>query len=320
MSPPPAPLLLYACLFAGVLLTVLGLARLLAMTGEPGEQAINRRLRMLASGADPKEVLRMLRRQQDPEGFERVPLVRDWPALVTQSGLRLRPGPAFVLMLIAVLVLFLVLSSQLRWPAALLLALTAGGGLPVLLLRIRRGRRRAELARQLPDAIDLMVQSLRAGHPLNPAFQVIAREMPDPIGTELGIVADAITYGDELTTAVDALANRIGLEDFNYLAVAITIQHSTGGNLAGVLEALSHVIRDRFAMDRKIRALSAEGRITALVVSGVPFFLGGFLHLTTPSYYGDVVGDPLLLPLLAVGGLLALANALVLRRLVRFHF
>jgi tight adherence protein B len=208
-----------------------------------------------------------------------------------------------------------------RFPLLVALAGASGVGLllPIQILRMRRDRRRAELTRQLPDAIDLMVQSLRVGRPLSAAFQVITREMPDPIATELETVADAVTYGDSLTMAMDDIAVRVGAEEFYYVAVAINIQHSTGGNLASVLETLSRVIRDRFAMERKVVALSAEGRITALVVSVVPLFLAGFLHLTTPSYYGEVADDRLFKPLLVVGMLLTVVNAVALRRLVRFH-
>jgi tight adherence protein B len=165
-----------------------------------------------------------------------------------------------------------------------------------------------------------MVRSLRAGHPLNSAFQVIAREMSDPLGSEMGIVADAITYGDDLTDAVTAFADRAGIEDARYLAVAINIQAGTGGNLAHVLEALAQVIRDRFAMLRKIRALSAEGRLTAMIVSIVPLVIFASLNALSPTFYGDVANDPLYLPFLATGVVLTVANALVLRRLVRFHF
>jgi tight adherence protein B len=165
-----------------------------------------------------------------------------------------------------------------------------------------------------------MVRSLRAGHPLNTAFQVIAREMPDPLGSEMGIVADTITYGDDLTDAVLAFADRVGVEDARYLAVAINIQAGTGGNLARVLEVLAQVIRSRFAMMRKIKALSAEGRITAAIVSAVPFIIFLALNLLSPTYYGDVADDPLYMPFLATGAVLTVLNAIVLRRLVRFHF
>lgn len=314
------PMIVVQCfIFGGVLTAVVGMAHLLGITGNQVDVAIKRRLQTLTSGADPKAVLRLLRRQSEVRGLGSVPLLRYWPPLVMQAGLAKRPDHLLIFMGLGALALMAFLTPLIGWIFAGSLASFAGIVVPILVLQLQRSRRRSELSKQLPEAIDLMVQSLRAGHPINPAFHIIAREMPDPIRTELGIVADAISYGDDLTAAVDEMATRIELEDFNYLAVAITIQHSTGGNLATVLESLARVVRDRFAMERKIKALSAEGRITAIVVSIVPIALAAFLHLTTPSYYADVADDPLFIPLLSLGILLTLANALALRHQVRFH-
>ena len=245
--------------FFGVLMIVLGAARALGVTGSNIDQTIKRRLQALTSGADPEVVLRLLRRQRQSAEFGHIPLLRHWPTMVRQAGLTAKPEHLLVLIGLTVTVLTLLLSSMMGWPLAFVLATALCGILPVGVLHFRRARRHAALSKQLPDAIDLMVQSLRAGHPINPAFNAIAEEMPNPIASELGLVADAISYGDDLATAIDEMARRIALEDYNYLAVAITIQHSTGGNLATVLESLSRVIRDRFAMERKIKALSAEG-------------------------------------------------------------
>ena len=319
MSESVATMIVQCLIFGGVLMIVFGLAHLLGVVGNHVEMDIRRRLQALTSGADPQSVLRLLRRQQEVQGLGNVPILRYWPALVLQAGLSRRPDHLLIFMGLGTVTLATFMVPLLGWVTAVFASCLVGIGFPILVLQIRRSRRRSELSKQLPEAIDLMVQSLRAGHPINPAFQIIANEMADPISGELGIVANAISYGDDLTTAIDDMATRIGLEDFNYLAVAITIQNSTGGNLATVLESLARVIRDRFAMERKIKALSAEGRITAVVVSIVPIALAAFLHLTTPSYYADVANDPLFLPLLGMGILLTFANALALRHQVKFH-
>jgi tight adherence protein B len=313
-------MVLYTALFVGVLLVFDGLLEFFSR-GRSGEEAVNRRLRMLSSGADPEEVLRLLRRRRPPDGMQRIAGLREWQTLVIQSGISMEAGRLLVVLLLGTVGLFLILMVLgLAGLVALVLALAMGVALPVMVLLYIRGRRAGAIARQLPDGIDLMVRSLRAGHPLNSAFQVIAREMPDPLGSEMGIVADAITYGDDLTDAVTAFADRGGIEDARYLAVAINIQAGTGGNLAYVLEALAKVIRDRFAMLRKIRALSAEGRLTAIIVSVVPLVIFASLNAISPTYYGDVADDPLYMPFLATGVVLTVANAIVLRRLVRFHF
>jgi tight adherence protein B len=316
----PELMVLYTALFIGVLLVFDGLSQFFSR-GKSGEETINRRLRMLASGTDPEEVLRLLRRRRPPEGMERIPGLREWQTIVIQSGITMEAGRLLAVLLVGTVGLFLLLTMLgFAGLVAAVLALALGVALPVMVLVHIRGRRAAQIARQLPDGIDLMVRSLRAGHPLNGAFQVIAREMADPLGSEMGIVADAITYGDDLTDAVTAFADRVGIEDARYLAVAINIQAGTGGNLAHVLEALAKVIRERFAMQRKISALSAEGRLTAIIVSIVPLVIFVGLNALSPTYYGDVADDPLYTPFLATGAVLTVVNAIVLRRLVRFHF
>jgi tight adherence protein B len=313
-------MVLYTALFVGILLVFEGLLQFFAW-GRSGEEAINRRLRMLASGTDPEEVLHLLRRRRAPEGIARIPGLREWQALVVRSGVSIDAGRLLAIILLGAAALFLVLMMLgVASLSALVLAVSLGVALPAMILIHLRSRRAAAIARQLPDGIDLMVRSLRAGHPLNSAFQVIAREMPDPLGTEMGVIGDAITYGDDLTDAVTAFADRVGIEDARYLAVAINIQAGTGGNLAHVLEALAQVIRERFAMLRKIRALSAEGRLTAIIVSIVPLVIFASLNAISPTYYGDVADDPLYTPFLVSGIVLTLVNAIVLRRLVRFHF
>ena len=313
-------MLVYVGLFVGVLLAFDGLVQL-STRGRDEAAAVNRRLRLLASGADPEEVLKLLRRHRQPNGLGGFPPLARWQTLVIQSGIGINPDRLLVYLLLAglgvmLMLMFLGVEAMLAVPLAVGLA----AGLPVMGLLHRRGRRADAITRQLPDTIDLMVRSLRAGHPLNAAFQVIAREMPDPIGSEMGVVADAITYGDNLTDAMHDFADRAAVEDARYLAVAINIQAGTGGNLARVLEALSQVIRNRFAMQRKIKALSAEGRITAVIVSSVPPLIFAALNLLSPTYYGDVADDPLYMPFLVAGAVLTVINALVLRRLVRFHF
>jgi tight adherence protein B len=312
-------MILYLALFMGVLLIFDGIMQFLSR-GD-GEETVNRRLRMLASGADPEEVLRLLRRRRQADGLARIPMLREWHSLVVQSGITTDPSRLLIVVLAAAAGLYLLLLALgFAGVVALPLVLIIGVALPVTILIQIRSRRAREISRQLPDGIDLMVRSLRAGHPLNTAFQVIAREMPDPLGSEMGIIADAITYGEDLTDAVLAFADRVGVEDARYLAVAINIQAGTGGNLAQVLEALARVIRGRFAMMRKIKALSAEGRLTGVIVSAVPPIIFVALNLLSPAYYGDVADDPLYMPFLATGAVLTVLNAIVLRRLVRFHF
>jgi len=141
---------------------------------------------------------------------------------------------------------------------------------------------------QLPEAIDLITRSLKAGHPVPVAISMVAREMPDPIGTEFGLLIDEITYGSDLVTALFDLYERVGHSDLPLLVSAVSIQSTTGGNLREILESLSSVIRDRQKMKRKVRAISAEGRMSAMFLSAMPIILFGVLMLLMPDYYQGI--------------------------------
>ena len=165
--------------------------------------------------------------------------------------------------------------------------------LPYMVLRWLRSRRQGKFAGQFPDALDIIVRSLRAGHPVPVAVNMVGREMGDPIGSEFGIVTDEITYGADLETAMRNLYARIGSDDLPLFVTAVAIQGSTGGNLGEILQNLSGVIRQRFKMRRKIRALAAEGRASAMILSALPIGMFFIILWLVPDFYGSVWDVPL---------------------------
>src|SRR5262249_8021256 len=171
---------------------------------------------------------------------------------------------------------------------ALLGALFSGLFLPYFTLRMLRGGRQKKFGAQFPDAIDIIVRSLRAGHPVPIAVNMVAREMPDPIGSEFGLVADEVTYGADLETAMRNLYSRVGQDDLPLFVTPVAIQGSTGGKPGEILENLSAVIRQRFKMRRKVKALAAEGRASALILSSLPILMFGIIQLVAPDFYGSV--------------------------------
>ena len=132
------------------------------------------------------------------------------------------------------------------------------------------------------------MRSLRAGHPVPIAISMVGREMPDPIGSEFGVVSDEITYGADLETAMRNLYARLGSDDLPLFVTAVAIQGSTGGNLGEILENLSGVIRQRFKMRRKIRALAAEGRASAMILSALPIGMFVVIQFIAPDFYASV--------------------------------
>ncbi len=282
---------------------------------------LNRRLKVMDDRPDRESVLVQLRRERGltAGGDFRLPLIH-LNRLVLQSGLTM--GFSRLLMLIAAgtvaaFVGTLVYDGKLMHAA--LAALFAAGPLPYLVLRILRGRRQKRFAAQFPDGIDIIVRSLRAGHPVPVAISMVSREQPDPIGSELGIVTDEITYGADLETAMRNLYYRVGGDDLPLFVTAIAIQGSTGGNLGEILENLSAVIRQRFKMRRKIRALAAEGRASALILSSLPVLMFLVIQLLVPSFYAKVWHEDITkISLALAGGWMGIGN-LIMYRLVNFR-
>ena len=316
-------LIVYAGLFIGVLLLVEGLYRLLVDVQGGPRARINRRMTMLQQGANPRQVLQALRRRPSqtsgPFAFANS-LFGDFDRMIAQAGLTLSPTRLLVYQTALASVIFLSLTFWTALPtlAATVLGATLGLGLPLLYIRSRRRRRLRLFGEQLPTALDLLVRSLRVGHPLSASLGIVAQELPDPIGSEFGVVVDEVTYGLDLQEAIENLKNRIDLPDLGYMTVAINIQYNAGGNLAEVLAGLSKVIRDRMQMFRKIRAVSAEGRLSAVFLSVFPFVLAGLLWMINPEYYKQVSDDPLFPFLTGLTVVLLIVNIFVMRWLVNF--
>jgi len=238
---------------------------------------------------------------------------------VMQSGLTIGITKLLLIVLFATIASFalgIVFRGNLT--DATLIALFFGVALPYLIVRFLRSRRQKAFGAQFPDALDMIVRSLRAGHPTPIALTMVAREMQDPIGSEFGIVVDEITYGADLETALRNLNVRIGQDDLPLFVTAVAIQGSTGGNLGEILENLSAVIRQRFKMRRKIRALAAEGRASALILSSLPFAIFIIMQVVAPNFYASVWEIPLTKQVLFAAAAWMGVGNLIMYRLVNF--
>jgi tight adherence protein B len=212
--------------------------------------------------------------------------------------------------------IFVLRGSLMQAAVAALFCATA---LPYLALRFLRARRQKTFGAQFPDALDTIVRSLRAGHPVPVAIAMVGREMPDPIGSEFGMVSDEITYGADLETAMRNLYARIGSDDLPLFVTAVGIQTTTGGNLGEILANLSGVIRQRFKMRRKIWALAAEGRASAMILSALPIGLFIVVQVIAPDFYAAVWHETLTKILLgAAAGWMLLGNV-VMFKMVNFR-
>jgi tight adherence protein B len=251
---------------------------------------INRRLDLMKGHIDRESVLVQLRRERGltNDGDLRLPL-EALNRLILQSGLAMGVGKLCIYIVAVAVIAFglvLVLHGDILHAAGVaLFCMTLG---PLLWLRILRSRRRKKFGAQFPDAIDIIVRSLRAGHPVPIAISMVGREMPDPVGSEFGIVSDEVAYGADLESGMRNLYFRVGQEDLPLFVTAVAIQGSTGGNLSEILENLSSVIRLRSKMRRKVRALAAEGRASAMILSSLPVGIFLIINLIAPDFYRSV--------------------------------
>jgi tight adherence protein B len=281
---------------------------------------VNRRLKLLKGQPDRENILVQLRRERGlSSGGGYSIAIESLNRLVMQSGLTIGITKLLLIVLFATIASFalgIVFRGNLT--DAALIALFFGIALPYLIVRFLRSRRQKAFGAQFPDALDMIVRSLRAGHPTPIALTMVAREMQDPVGSEFGIVVDEITYGADLETALRNLNVRVGQDDLPLFVTAVAIQGSTGGNLGEILQNLSSVIRMRFKMRRKIRALAAEGRASALILSSLPFAIFIIMQVVAPNFYASVWDIPLTKQaLFAAAAWMGIGN-LIMYRLVNF--
>jgi len=261
-----------------------------------------------------------LRRSLSAEGRYILPVI--WlNRLVMQSGISVNAKTLLIVMFIAAAVIgagTYIFSGGIFVASAL--ALVIGFGVPLQFLRVLRGRRIAKFESQLPDGLDVMVRSLRAGHPIPVSLSMVAREMTDPVGSEFGMAFDELTYGLDTDMAMANMQARVGQTDLALVVVAVSIQSKTGGNLAEILASLSNVLRERFRMRRNVKALSAEGRFSAIALSLLPFIVAGALLMIAPRYYTEVWDDPVFTPVVIFAVCLLLVGDYVMYRMVNFRF
>jgi len=313
--------ILYGAVFIGTLLLVEGVYYLIRDMREGPQQALNRRMRMIAAGTDTRTTLRKLRRDtRDPISRMLATLVPSTDKLILHAGLTMSLGRLLAIMAVLWVIVFAIFEvmTPTPTPVNVLLASALGCGLPYFYLWRKKLARLAAFGEQLPDSLDLIVRGLRAGHPVSSALSLVAKEMPDPIGSEFGIVVDEMTYGLDLPEALRNLSNRVPHEDLHFLVVTIQIQYMVGGNLAEVLANLSTVIRDRYQMYAKIRAVTAEGRVSAIIIGVLPMVFASLMMLINPEFFLNVHEDPLFWPLIAAGGCLMVMGQIVIYKMVNF--
>ena len=241
-------------------------------------------------------------------------------ALVARSGLKITPGALLLACVFAATVTMAVV-AQFRLP--LLAVLVGGAGasvLPILYVRSAAKRRIAQFEEKFPEAVDLIARALRAGHALPTALQMVAEEIADPIGGEFRKLFDQQNFGMSLPQALLAFADRVPLLDARFFVTAVMTQREMGGNLSEVLDRLSSVIRDRFKVKRHVRAVSAHGRITGVVLAILPPAVATVLFIISPAHMRLLTDDPMGVQMVITAIVLQIIGVFIIRRIVDVEY
>jgi len=314
-------LILCGLVVFGFFLLVDGLIYIIANTGDRGESRRTRRLALNRKAQQEMEsAFERLAREEKP--VRKLSLNDYIDELIAQSGAITPRNRIYLQMVIVGVVMFLallVLAANVpiifRVPAALIF----GFVLPILLLKNKASKRVAAFGDQFPDTLDLIVRSLRIGHPLSMSLQTASREMPAPTGPEFEIVARQIVYGKTPAEAIDLLAQRMPSPDLRFFSVAVQIHAEAGGNLGDILSGLARIIRSRFQLFRKVRALTAEGRFSAYFLSAFPAVMIVAMNALQPGYYEKIADYPFFPQLVAITGFLLLINIGAMRLMTRLE-
>lgn len=248
--------------------------------------------------------------------------MRNFDKTLRQAGLSGNAGRAGVYVLAAALTGFSLLIVVQVVSGSILAGLLAGAlASPVPFLRVYRKRsaRMASFQRQLPDALDLVARALKAGNTFSGGMRMVADEFPDPIGPEFGLTLDEINFGVDTEKALQNLLDRVDCPDLQFFVVSVNIQRETGGNLSEIVGNTASLIRERFKLLGRIRVLSAEGRLSAVILLAMPFAIAGIIFLINPDYMGLLFTERLGRMMIASNLVLMTIGALFIRKMVNFR-
>ncbi|KNG94804.1 type II secretion system F family protein [Pseudaestuariivita atlantica] len=311
--------IIYISIFIGVLVLVEGIYLVAFGKSISLNSKVNRRLEMLDKGEGREEVLEKLRKEMDQHMNSRsIPLYSMLADRAQKAAIAFTPPQLIGIMAGLAVMIFVGLSIGTETQVAVRVVVSIGMGIAGVFVWVngKAKKRLALIEEQLPDAVELMVRSLRVGHPFSSAISIVSKEVEDPIATEFGIIADESAYGRDVGEALMHMAERLDMQDLRFLAVAVSIQQQSGGNLAEILMGLAKVIRARFRLFRRVKAITAEAQWSGKFLSGFPLAALVVIQVTDPNYYDDVLDHPYFIPACFLVGGFLIANLVVMRMLV----
>jgi tight adherence protein B len=311
--------LIYGLIFVGVLLLVEGIYLTVFGKSISLNSRLNRRLDMLEKGASREEVLEQLRKEvsQHMSGGG-IPLYSILANKAQKAAIAFSPRQLVLVMILLTGIAFLglTLGTEAVLGVRILVSVFMGVGAVYFWVNRKAKKRLSLLEEQLPDAVELMVRSLRVGHPFSSAIAIVSREVPDPLGSEFGIISDEVSYGRDISDSLKSFAERMDMQDLRFLAVAVTIQAQSGGNLAEILDGLGKVIRSRFRLFRRVKAITAEAKWSGMFLSVFPLLVLVGINVLRPDYFDQVMESSAFIPVAIVVGAFLVVNVLFMRWMV----
>lgn len=312
----PVEALIYVVIFVGVLLLVEGIYLVAFGKSISLNSRVNRRLDMLEKGVGREQVLEQLRKEmQQHMKSQSIPLYSLLADKAQKAAIAFSPRQLIMIMMLVSGFAYVGLSIGTGTEMVLRIALSIGIGVGGVYAWVNRkaSKRMGLMEEQLPDAVELMVRSLRVGNPFVSTIQIVANEVQDPLGTEFGVIADECAYGRDVGEALKDMAERLGMQDLRFLSVAVGIQQQAGGNLAEILAGLAKVIRARFRLFRRVNAITAEAKWSGKFLSGFPLFCLLFILVKDPGYYDEVVDHEWFIPMCFFVAIMLTLNLIVMR-------
>lgn len=313
-----AELIIYGLIFIGVLVLVEGLYLVSFGKSISMNSRVNRRLEMLNKGGRREEVLEQLRKEMRQHmKAKSIPLYSLLANKAQKAAIAFTPKQLIGIMAGLSFVAFMGLSigTETSTPIRIAMSIVIGIGAVFFWISSKANKRMSMIEEQLPDAVELMVRSLKVGHPFSSAIQIVSKEVKDPLGTEFGVIADESAYGKDVGEALKEMAERLEMQDMRFLAVAVTIQQQSGGNLAEILAGLAQVIRARFRLFRRVKAITAEAKWSGKFLSAFPIIALIVINVGDPHYYDEVREHEMFIPGCIAVGLFLAVNLFVMRML-----
>jgi len=313
--------LIYAVIFAAVLFLIEGIYLVAFGKSVRLESRVNRRLELLEKGESRETVMDTLRKEREQHnGTLRIPVIGALSKKAAIANIAFTPTALLSIVALLIVIAFLGLTffTSAGLTMRIIVSVFMGYGAVYVWLSSKAKKRMELFEEQLPDAVELMVRSLRVGHPFASSVNIVAQEMPDPLGTEFGILVDEANFGAEITDSLRKMTERVDVQDLRFLTVAVSIQAQSGGNLAEILDGLAKVIRSRFKLFRRVNAITAEAKWSGWFLSFFPVIALVAINILQPGYYDGVQDTPVFIPLAIVVLVFLVVNIIFMHMMVNF--